>query len=56
MAYINHNPQEFTRHLLSLVIAASKQQTDATIEGVTLRDLAKWLADPSQGPLEVRGG
>ncbi len=56
MAYINHNPQELARHMLTLIIQASKQGADAGVDGVTVRDLAKWLADPKQGPLEMTDG
>jgi hypothetical protein len=52
MNYINHNPHELTRHMLRLTILGLRNQQDAGLDGVTVRQLAEWLLDRNQGPLQ----
>jgi hypothetical protein len=52
MKYVNHNPHELTRHMLQLTLNGLRNSQDGGLDGVTVRQLAEWLFDPTQGPLK----
>lgn len=52
MKYVNHNPHELARHLMQLAIAGLRTGDTSGLDGVTVRAVAEWLFDPTQGPLK----